>query len=51
MSTLVKSQAVGLPETENQQGRTFDATCWDHVCISKESKQIRKSNDDEAGDK
>jgi len=27
MSKLYKSHAVGLPETKNQQGRTFDETC------------------------
>jgi len=43
MSKLLKSQAVGLPETKNQQRRTFDE--------SKESKKIRKSNNEEGGDK
>jgi len=33
MSKLVKSQTVGLPETKNQQGRTFDETFWVHICI------------------
>jgi len=43
MSKLLKSQVVGLPETENQQGKTFDETCWVHTCINKQSKKIRKS--------
>jgi len=43
---------VSLPgETKNQKGRTFDETCWVHICISKESKKIRKSSNEEAGDK
>jgi len=42
---------VGLPDTKHQQGRTFDETCWDHICISKGSKKIRKSNKDEGGGK
>jgi len=35
---------VDLPEAENQQGRTFDETCWVHICIciNKESKKIGK---------
>jgi len=51
VSKLLKSQAVGLPETKNQQGRTFDETCWVHICISKESKKIMKSHNEEGGDK
>jgi len=35
MSILLKHQAVGVPETENQDGRTFDATCWVHICTCK----------------
>jgi len=31
---------VSLPETKNQQGRTFNETCWVHICICKESKKI-----------
>jgi len=31
MSKLLKSQLVGLPETKNQQWRTFDETCWVHT--------------------
>jgi len=50
MSRLLKSQAVGLPETKNQQGRSFDETCWVHICISKENKK-RKSNNEQGGDK
>jgi len=46
-----KSKAVGLPETKNLQGRTFDETCWVHTCVSTASKKIRKSNDEEGGDK
>jgi len=41
---------VGLPETKNQQGTTFDETCWVQICISEESKKIMKSNE-EGGDK
>jgi len=37
MNIVFKSQAVGLPETKNQQGRTFDEICWVH-----ESKKIGK---------
>jgi len=48
MSKLLKSQAVGLPETKNQQTRTFDETCWVHICIRKQKN--RKSNND-GGDK
>ena len=44
---MSKSQAAGLPETKNQQGRTFDETCCVHICISKHSKN-RKNN--EGGD-
>jgi len=33
MSNLLKSQAVALPETKNQQGRTFDETYCVHTCI------------------
>jgi len=51
LSKLLKSQAVGLSETKNQQGRTFDETWWVHMRISKESKKIRKSNSEEGGDK
>jgi len=51
MSKLLKSQAVGLPETKNQQGRTFDETGWVHICICKESKKIRKNNNEDGGDK
>jgi len=40
MSKLLKSQAVGLPETKNQRGRSFDETCWVHRCRSKESKKL-----------
>ena len=36
MSKLLKKQAVGLPETKNQQGRTFDETCRVHTCIRKQ---------------
>jgi len=42
---------VGLAETKNSQGRTFDETCWLHIRISKESKKSRKSNNEEGGDK
>jgi len=42
MSKLLKSQAVGLPEMKKQQVRTFDETCWVHICISKESKNYVK---------
>jgi len=35
MSKPLKKQAVGLLETENQQGRTFYETCWVRICISK----------------
>jgi len=38
MSKLLKSHAMVLPETENQQ-RTFDETCWVYIRISKESKK------------
>ena len=38
----MKSQAVGLPETKNQKGRTFDETFWVHICISKKSKKLGK---------
>jgi len=51
MSKLLKSQAVGLPDTKNQHGRTFDGTCWVHIFISKENKKLRKSNNEEGGDK
>jgi len=51
MSKLLKNQAVGLPETKNQQGRTFDETGWVHIYISKESKKIWKSNNEEGGGK
>jgi len=33
ISKLSKRQAAGLPETKNQQGRTFDETCWGHICM------------------
>jgi len=42
MSELLKSHAVGLPEAKHQQRRTFDKTCWVDMCISKESKKLRK---------
>jgi len=42
---------VRLPETKNQKGRTFDEACWVHICISKESKKSRKSNNEEGDDK
>ena len=42
---------MGLPETENQQGTTFDEICWVHMRICTESKKIRKSNNEEGGDK
>jgi len=32
-SKLLKSQALGLSEAENQHGRTFDDTCWVHIHI------------------
>jgi len=38
MSKLLKSQAVGLPKVENQHGRTFEETCWVHICICKKAK-------------
>jgi len=50
MSKLLKNHAVGLPDTKNQQGITFDETCGVHICLSKNSKKIRKSNK-EGGDK
>jgi len=40
---------VGLPETQNQQGRIFDETRCVHICISKVSKK-RKSNNEQGGD-
>jgi len=49
MSKLLKSLAVGLPETKNEQGRTFDELCWVHICIRKQ--KIRKSFNEEGGDK
>jgi len=42
MSKLLKSHALDLPETKNQQGRIRDETCWVHIRISKESKKIKK---------
>jgi len=42
MSKLIKSQAVGLPETKYQQGRTFDETCWVHTCMHRKSKKFGK---------
>jgi len=42
MSKLLKSHALDLPETKNQQGRICDETCWVHIRISKESKKIKK---------
>jgi len=36
MSKLLKSEAVVLPETKKQQGRTFDETCWVHICMRKQ---------------
>jgi len=44
MNKLLKSQVVGLQETKNQQGKTFDETCSVHICISNESKKNWKSN-------
>ena len=38
MSKLLKIPMVGLPETKNQQGRTFNETCWVHICI----KNVKK---------
>ena len=42
MSKLLKSRTVGLPETKNQQGRTFDEISWVHICISTESIKLGK---------
>jgi len=63
MSKLLKKQAVGLPETENQQGRTFDERCWVHTCVRKQKlgkvimrkvatrrKKVRLINDNEKQD-
>ena len=50
MNKLLTSQAVVLPETKNQQERTFDETCWVHICIRKKTKN-RKSKDEEGGEK
>jgi len=39
MSKLLKTQAVGLPVTKNQQVRTSVETRWIHICICKESRK------------
>jgi len=39
MSKLLKSQAVSLPETKNQQGRKFDEICRVRLCLCRESKR------------
>jgi len=37
MSKLLKNQAVCLPKTKNQQGRTFDETCFVHIRTCKKA--------------
>jgi len=39
---LLESQAVVLPETKNQPGRTFDETCCVHICVCKKGKKLEK---------
>jgi len=43
MSKLLKSHAVGLPLTKNQQERKYDETCRVCICICKESKRLEKA--------
>jgi len=40
MSKLLKSHAVGLPETKDQQRRKYEETCPVYICICNESKKI-----------
>jgi len=42
MSKLLKSHAVGLSETKNQQGRKFDETCRVRICMWKECNKAIK---------
>jgi len=48
ISTLLKSQAVGLPEIKNKQGRIFDEIYCVHVCICKYNNKIGKRSDSKA---
>jgi len=37
---------LGLPETKREQGRKFDEIRWVHICICKEERKNRKSNEE-----